>query len=435
MWTLAATVDGGWLTEPVAHNDGFLARHKALAEGVVEGWINTDEGWGGQMWESTDGVTWVPASDDQQWPPPPTDASATGSAVIVEYEGDRATERVGRLLATSDGSTWREINLRPYEDNWIPRVAEGGLGWLVYSPPMAAGAGWSGPRASNHGLWYTPDTEAWFEVANLGPLVNYGDVGEVGIWDVDMIVRDDDILVFAYIAENLGFGNGSQHRTEIWQLTVPAVPTTSDTAPVPDTASGWVYDPELSGEKRVVLVSEWAQERNLLTSDEVVAALGEPTTKAVDAASPEVANYPDYWGVGFLSPFPSDEAVVDTGVTYDLHREGDSRTVVMGVSEYVIEGPTIAETYARMEAAERQRNIPDEQYDPAPIGVDAFAFETDGGSGAIHHLVVVNTGDSLVVIATGPASPDYPEADLAEGENLTREQVDGLVQVAVEKLL
>ena len=33
-----------------------------------------------------------------------------------------------------------------------------------------------------------------------------------------MIVRDDDILVFAYIAENIGFGNGSQHRTEIWQL-------------------------------------------------------------------------------------------------------------------------------------------------------------------------------------------------------------------------
>ena len=217
-WTLAATVDGGWLTEPVSHNDGFLARHKALDEGVVEGWINTDEGWGGQMWESTDGVTWVPAGDDQQWPPPPTDASTTGSAVIVEYEGNRATERVGRLLATSDGSTWREINLRPYEDNWVPRVAEGGLGWLVYSPPMARGASWSAPRLSNHGLWYTPDTEAWFEVANLGPLVNYGDIGEVGVWDVAMIVRDDDIFVFAYIAENFGFGNGSQHRTEIWRL-------------------------------------------------------------------------------------------------------------------------------------------------------------------------------------------------------------------------
>lgn len=223
--------------------------------------------------------------------------------------------------------------------------------------------------------------------------------------------------------------------TLVTTLTVPAAPTTTNAIPVPDTASGWVYNPELSGDERVVLVSEWAQERNLLTSDDVVAALAEPTTKPMDATSPEVANYPDYWGSGFLFPFPSDEAVMDAGVSYDLHKEGDSRNVVMGVSEYVIEGPTIAETYATMEAAERQRNTPDEQYDPAPIGVDAFAFETDGGSGAIHHLVVVNTGDALVVIATGPASPDYPEADLTEGENLTREQVDNVVRVAVEKLL
>lgn len=227
-WTLTAMIDGGWLTEPVAHNGGFLARHKGLAEGVIEGWINPDEGWGGQLWESTDGVTWVPASDDQEWPPTLTGESMAGPAVIVEYEGNRATERVGRLLATSDGSNWREINLRPYEDNWIPRVAEGGLGWLVYSPPTAQGASWSGPRASNHGLWYSPNTEAWFEVADLGPLAEYADIGEVGVWDVAMIVRDNDILVFAYLAENIGFGNGSQHRTEIWQLEPGTAPSTTD---------------------------------------------------------------------------------------------------------------------------------------------------------------------------------------------------------------
>ena len=217
-------------------------------------------------------------------------------------------------------------------------------------------------------------------------------------------------------------------------VTVPAAPNATDSVPVPDAAGGWVFDPALSGEDRVVLVSEWADERSLLTGDDVVAALGESTTKSVDAASPEVANYPDYWGYGFLFPFPSSEAVIDAGVTYQLHKQGDSRNVVMGVSEYVIYGSALTETFARMEWEESQRNTPDEQYAPAPIGVDAFAFETDGGSGAIHHLVVVNTGSALVVIATGPASPNYPEAALTESENLTRAQVDNLVRIAVGKL-
>lgn len=125
---------------------------------------------------------------------------------------------------------------------------------------------------------------------------------------------------------------------------------------------------------------------------------------------------------------------MDAGAGYVLKREGDSRDVVTHVSEFVIRGPEIAEAYARIEAGERWRNTSGERYDPAPIGTDAFAYETDGGSGALDRLVVVNTGDSLVVIVANPASPDSPDADLTEGENLTREQVDNVVRAAVEKL-
>jgi hypothetical protein len=269
-------------------------------------------------------------------------------------------------------------------------------------------------------------------------------------WAVGLAAALAIVLVVGGTALSIWLFAGTGDREVVDQptttATVPTTPTTTappttttldtaDSMPGLDDAGGWVYDPKLSGEERVALVSEWAQERNLLTGEDVLAALGESTTKVVDAASPEVANYPIDWGFGFLSPFPSDEAVMNAGVSYDMHREGDSRIVLTGVSEYVFHGPAVAETYARMEAGEGRRNSPEERYEPAPISVDAFAYETDGGSGAIHHLVVVNTGEALVVIATGHASPDYPEPNLSVGENLTREQVDNLVRVAVEKLL
>jgi hypothetical protein len=129
------------------------------------------------------------------------------------------------LWATSDGTSWREIPLRPSQDNWIPWVATGGLGWVVYSPPREAtveadgSSAFQGQRNGNLGVWYTPDTEAWFEVTDLGPLANAGDyVGEVGVIDTAMIVRDTDILVYVYIAKNVGFGFMGNPHTDIWRL-------------------------------------------------------------------------------------------------------------------------------------------------------------------------------------------------------------------------
>ncbi|MGI9642678.1 MAG: hypothetical protein ACR2N9_07830 [Acidimicrobiia bacterium] len=219
-WTLLSTLDGGWLTEPVADAQGYLAVRRGLSPGVVEGWINPTQS--GELWQSSDGITWVPASDDQTRPVPEESASTREASVIVdvmfESEPNRDTERLARLLASSDGSIWREVNLRPYQDDWSPTVAGGGFGWLVHSPPMAARATSSFPRQSNLGLWYTPDTEAWFEVTDLGPLADYARIGNSGVWDVAMIVRDDDILVFAFIGQHLGFGHGRDYRTEVWQL-------------------------------------------------------------------------------------------------------------------------------------------------------------------------------------------------------------------------
>ncbi|MDH5373559.1 MAG: hypothetical protein OEX97_11505 [Acidimicrobiia bacterium] len=240
-----------------------------------------------------------------------------------------------------------------------------------------------------------------------------------------------------------GTGNWGFVDQPITTVIVPTMPaaTTPQTTTTLGAAStisvpeaGWVYDPALSGEERVALVSEWAGERNLLTGADVVAALGESKTKLVDAASPEVANYPDYWGFGFLSPFPGEEAALDLGATYVLQKEGVSRNVIIYVSEYVTYGPAIREMYANIEAGEGGRNAADERYDPAPIGIAAFAYETNGGSGALDRLVMVDTGEALVVVVASPASPNYPEANLTVGENLTREQVDNLVRVAVEKV-
>jgi hypothetical protein len=80
--------------------------------------------------------------------------------------------------------------------------------------------------------------------------------------------------------------------------------------------------------------------------------------------------------------------------------------------------------------ADLQDQTPANAIGPYPLGwLDAFAWELDGGGGAIDRFVVVNTGDALVAITANRHSPV-----VAEGDNLTRPQIDHLVDAAVEKI-
>ena len=184
---------------------------------------------GGELWTSLDGVTWIPAEEGERPPPASPDTRTDGAAVVVRRKpGGDAHGMLGteRLWANSDGTSWREIALRPSQDNWIPSVETGQFGWVVYSPPREATVSFDGQEAfqgqrnGNLGLWYTPDTKAWFEVTDLGPLVvdAIHGVGEVGVIDTAMIVRDTDILAYVHIARNIGFGMMGDPQTEIWQL-------------------------------------------------------------------------------------------------------------------------------------------------------------------------------------------------------------------------
>jgi hypothetical protein len=223
-WSYQGTVDD-WLTEPVLFNGMLYATRKGLGDdaqpnedGLVEGTIEEV----GELWTSLDGVIWLPADEGERPPPASLDTPADGAAVVVGHypTGDRYGMLVsGGLWATSDGTSWREIPLRPSQDNWIPWVGTGEFGWVVYSPPREAIFSFHGWRHGNLGLWYTPDTEAWFEVTDLGPLANaVYNRGEVGVIDTAMIVRDNDILVYAYIAGSGAYGIMSDPHTEIWQL-------------------------------------------------------------------------------------------------------------------------------------------------------------------------------------------------------------------------
>lgn len=238
-WTLEATLDD-WLTEPVLVNREILAIRKGIeGEGLAEGVMETT----GELWKSSDGVTWIHVEDSDERTTPPTRDSTSGGAVVVEYHVDpmsydSASGVADRLVATSDGSTWREINLRPFQDHWIPRAADGVLGWFVYSPPRANTEHSSSPWSSNLGLWYTPDTEVWFEVTDLGPLDSLGSVGAVGVMDMAIVVRDDDAFVFAHTAENVGFGVFGQPKTEIWRLELANYPTEGSLTTTPMTVSG-----------------------------------------------------------------------------------------------------------------------------------------------------------------------------------------------------
>jgi hypothetical protein len=183
----------------------------------------------------------MPAEEGERPPTASPDTQTDGAAVVVRRNpgGDAYDMLVAEgLWATSDGTSWREIPLRPSQDNWVPWVSTGGLGWVVYSPPMEAtveadaSSLFQGPRPGNLGLWYTPDTEAWFEVTDLGPLADTagetaefdGEVvvvapsdGELVVFHTEMIVRDTDILAYVYIATYSGWVIGDPH-TEIWRL-------------------------------------------------------------------------------------------------------------------------------------------------------------------------------------------------------------------------
>lgn len=233
-WTLIATVDD-WLTEPVMLDGEYYATRKGLdddaqpnQDGLVEGQIERV----GELWTSLDGVTWIPAVGGERPPPASPEAPIEGAAVEVRRNPTADLYEMlvaDGLWATTDGASWREITLRPSNDNWVPIVTAGRLGWLVYSPPREATVEadarslFQGPRHGNLGLWYTPDTEAWFEVTDLGPLADaISNVGEVGVIDTAMIVRDTDILVYVHIAKNLGFGWMGDPHTDIWRLELSA---------------------------------------------------------------------------------------------------------------------------------------------------------------------------------------------------------------------
>ena len=275
-WRLDSTYDD-WL-EPLAFNGSYFAVRKGLGddaqeydEGILEGPISDD---GGELWVSEDGVVWEAAAPPLTVPPSINALATDGKTLIVRFgNGDISESKDGNswevsplsiaefdllahsghsepigtqlvvernpladlygaqvtdaLKATDDGATWREIVLPPAEDNWVPMVAAGDWGWLVYSPPREATVAsdgesmYQGQRRGNLGLWYTPDTHDWNEVTDIGPLVdapeNMIDDG-LQVIDVTIVVRDNDALVYARIADNQGFGHFSQLRTEIWQL-------------------------------------------------------------------------------------------------------------------------------------------------------------------------------------------------------------------------
>lgn len=154
---------------------------------------------------------------------------------------------------------------------------------------------------------------------------------------------------------------------------------------------------------------------SLLSRVEVAAALGESVSGEGGALEQD-------W---CLVPGPA--VGWDASTFYTLVR-GDER-VTTDVSECTItsaDPQTITQMYADLEGQTPEGA--EGPYEPATIGVEAFAWELDGLGGAIDRFVVVTTGDALVGIAANRHSP------VAEGDNLTREQVDNLVKAAVDKL-
>jgi hypothetical protein len=139
-------------------------------------------------------------------------------------------------------------------------------------------------------LWYTPDTEAWFEVTDLGPLehANWAEIGEDGVLEAATVVRDNDILVYAYIGEQIGFGVSNPH-TEVWRLELSADTSSAPQETVPSTTEPAVADDGVASPDES-LGAEW----NPILS----------TTKAKPA--PAAATCPE--GANPNAPGPIDQA-------------------------------------------------------------------------------------------------------------------------------
>ena len=253
-WTLVATVDD-WLIEPSLVDGELFAIRRGLdsnaepnSEGILEGMVvgfgGEDDGSPPDYWRSVDGATWTRTDEGGLPRPPSGDVAVAGTSVSVERvisEGEGGTRVDNVVMATSSGALPRAINLRPFQNGWMPRVMMGDLGWVVFSPALEvglAGNGSQAPRIGNLGLWYSPDTETWFEVTDRGPLAdNYGDVGPIDYFGEGIVVRDDDILVFANTAAEVGWGIVSQLETEIWRLELSADPTPAAQEATPSTTS------------------------------------------------------------------------------------------------------------------------------------------------------------------------------------------------------
>lgn len=127
------------------------------------------------------------------------------------------------LWVTDDGSSWDEIVLLPADSNWIPHLAVGELGWIVFSPAsrstldLERNSAHTGPYPANLGLWHSPDAQSWTSL-NLGPLASRTQVGEVGLLQSTLVVGDQDVYVFAFAGESKGFGSVGNPTTEVWRL-------------------------------------------------------------------------------------------------------------------------------------------------------------------------------------------------------------------------
>jgi hypothetical protein len=160
---------------------------------------------------STDGAVWGPLE-----PKPDPLARPEASIESVASHDGSTLAGFGRgygLWATGDGSSWVEVMLRPSGKGWVPQVAAGEYGWVVFSPARKESYSSSHPEFTNLGLWYSPDGIAWSEADSPNPRLGHFEARS-------MAVRDDHVLLFGGVDAGPGRGWGvpSDPVTEVWRL-------------------------------------------------------------------------------------------------------------------------------------------------------------------------------------------------------------------------